>query len=570
MGPTKTVPPNAPLSAASCRGHGACQLFLLLMIGIGAAGIGRSAMAAETPPAVACDPYAKYECLDDYLGQGLGERLINYYKLEWGQPSAPVDPKAPPSRRDGWPATPMNTPPNPFTEWPYGGTTPLGVTRPGSIDSPFMAAIGATGPGKWLNDNNFQIYGWIDAGANISSSTVKPGGNAPAVYLITPNTAQLDQFVLLLDRFPDTVQKDHVDWGMRLSGMYGQNYRYTTAYGLASYQLLHDNKTNGYDFPMMYGELFLPTVAEGLMLRLGRFLSVPDIESQLAPSNYMYSHSMTYVYDNYTNTGLQSTLAVTPQWFVQLVVTVGTEATIGHLHSTIANPNPNRLYPGTSFKQDPGAMLSYTACVRWSQENGTDGFYACANAINTGQWGYDNLQWFGFTAFHKFDDRWHLSYEAYHMYQRNVPNLNNSYVQHLNKLYGTDGGTPFSAAASGILFNAPDEAQCSSSAVLTCTAGAYGTTAYLNYSPDPQNNFSIRPDFYWDPQGQRTGVATRYGNFAMGWQHWYSPQVEVRPELAFYHSFNAMAFNGNSNASPATAPDKSNEVILSGDIIWHF
>jgi len=106
---------------------------------------------------------------------------------------------------------------------------------------------------------------------------------------------------------------------------------------------------------------------------------------------------------------------------------------------------------------------------------------------------------------------------------------------------------------------------------LTCTAGSYGTTAYLNYSPDPLNNFSIRPEFYWDPQGQRTGTATRYGNFAVGWQHWWSPQVEARPELAFYHSFNAPAFNGNSTDQSGRFPaNKSNEVILSGDIIWHF
>jgi len=82
------------------------------------------------------------------------------------------------------------------------------------------------------------------------------------------------------------------------------------------------------------------------------------------------------------------------------------------------------------------------------------------------------------------------------------------------------------------------------------------------------NNFSIRPEFYDDSQGQRTGIPTRYGNFALGWQHWWSPQVEARPEIAFYHAFNALAFNGNSNA--AIAPNKQNEVVVSGDIIWHF
>ena len=51
--------------------------------------------------------------------------------------AAPADPKAPPSRRPGWgDSAPQTAPPMPFTEWPYGGSTNLGVTRPSSADSP--------------------------------------------------------------------------------------------------------------------------------------------------------------------------------------------------------------------------------------------------------------------------------------------------------------------------------------------------------------------------------------------------------------------------------------------------
>ena len=182
-------------------------------------------------------------------------------------------------------------------------------------------------------------------GGNLSTSSTKPGGNAPAAYDYTPNTIQLDQAVLYLDRFPDTVQTDHVDWGMRLSMLYGVDYRYTTAYGLASYQLLNENKVNGYDFPMIYGELFIPQVADGLMLRFGRFISIPDIEAQLAPNNYMYTHSLTYSFDNYTNTGLEGTVALNKNWTVGLGLTAGTEAWPTHLNDRLNNPYPN--VPGT-------------------------------------------------------------------------------------------------------------------------------------------------------------------------------------------------------------------------------
>ena len=71
--------------------------------------------------------------------------------------------------------------------------------------------------------------------------TVRGGvtsAGAPAAYDFNPNKIQLDQAVVYIERTPDTVQTDHVDWGFRVSAIYGTDYRYTTSYGLASYQLL--------------------------------------------------------------------------------------------------------------------------------------------------------------------------------------------------------------------------------------------------------------------------------------------------------------------------------------------
>jgi len=276
-----------------------------------------SAIAADMvfkAPATAtsCDPYSNYSCLDSYLGDDFLTRLYRYYELEWGHDGPPSDPKAPPSRRSDavWPPTPESTPPMPFTEWPYGGTTAIGVTRPNSADSPLMVALGNTRLGTAMNDAHIQVYGWVEPGANISTNSVKPGGNAPAGYDYTPNTVQLDQAVLYIERLPDTVQNDHFDWGFRVSGIYGVDYRYTTAYGLLSNQLLNQNSVNGFDMPMMYVDLYFPVIL-GLNVRIGRFISIPDIEAQLAPNNYTYVHSLTYTYDNFTNTGILATLAVT-------------------------------------------------------------------------------------------------------------------------------------------------------------------------------------------------------------------------------------------------------------------
>jgi len=45
--------------------------------------------------------------------------------------------------------------------------------------------------------------------------------------MYVPNIVSLDQAVIYVERIPDTVQMDHIDWGFRISGLYGENYRYT-------------------------------------------------------------------------------------------------------------------------------------------------------------------------------------------------------------------------------------------------------------------------------------------------------------------------------------------------------
>jgi hypothetical protein len=503
-------------------------------------------------------PYKDYKCLDAYLGDDFFTRLYRYYTLELGHEGPPADPKAPPARRAGWPDAPQSTPPMPFTEWPYGGATSIGVTRPSAADSPLMVAMANTGFGQFLNDQHVQIYGWVNGGGNISSNTLHPAGNAPAAYDVNPNSIQLDQALVYIERVPDTVQQDHVDWGFRFSAMYGENYRYTTAYGIASYQLLQHNLFDGYDFPMVYGELYIPQVLDGLVFRLGRFISVPDIEAQLAPNNYMYTHSMTYTYDNYTNTGLQSTLAINKNWFFQLGLTVGTEAAPWNAGVTLPNPLPNPVFPGTAMLKDPGAQPSVTTGVRWQSDSGWDNVYVVADGINSGTWGYNNLQWTGITWYHTINNQWHFSWEAYTLFERNVLNA----ADPAGIIAGS--GYPFAV----LKFNQPGFAICPDPQALTCDARSWSTVMYLNYHFAPLDNLSFRYEFFDDMEGQRTGVKSRYLEFGLGLQHWLSPQIELRPEVSYYNALDAPAFNGNPFEN--IAPTRHYAIIGAADVIWHF
>ena len=107
-----------------------------------------------------------------------------------------------------------------------------------------------------------------------------------------PNSFQPDQETLYIERQPDTVQTDHSDWGFRITSLYGIDYRFTTAKGCFSSQLLGHTNSNGsigneygYDMVMAYADLYFQHVAQGLNVRVGRYISLPDIEAQLAPNN---------------------------------------------------------------------------------------------------------------------------------------------------------------------------------------------------------------------------------------------------------------------------------------------
>ena len=93
--------------------------------------------------------------------------------------------------------------------------------------------------------------------------------------------------------------------------------------------------------------------------------------------------------------------------------------------------------------------------------------------------------------------------------------------------------------------------------------------SYWNYEFDPQNNLSFREEFYNDMQGQRTGYKTRYYSVGLGYQHWFGPQIEVRPEVVYYHSLDAKAFN-NNNFIGDTSQGKNYQLLISGDIIIHW
>ena len=207
-------------------------------------------------------------------------RLTTFYHQDWFS-SAPDTP--PPARRGL--ASPLQSPPFPSADWGYGGSPVLG--EPDSNFYPLMSAINE-------NRTRTKLYGWLDPTVNASSST---HSNAPVANDPFSNRLELNQFVLYLERLPNTVQRDHLDIGFHLTALYGTDYRYTTDKGYFSSQLLENKRQYGFDPSLEYLDIYLPHLGLSSNMRVGRFISIPGIEAQLSPNNYFFSHSLLYSID---------------------------------------------------------------------------------------------------------------------------------------------------------------------------------------------------------------------------------------------------------------------------------
>ena len=162
-----------------------------------------------------------------------------------------------------------------------------------------------------------------------------------------------------------------------------------------------------------------------------------------------------------------------------------------------------RFIPAPRCRRIPG-RASVTPGFRWTSDDGRDDLNLVADAINDGPWGYNNLQWFGGTYYHKFNDYWHVAFEAYNLHQNNVPNALNPAAAGII----AGGGTPFGPQHHAVQCAEPGAMQQSGG--LTCTASAQSFLTYLNYSPNELDNFSLRLEWYDDMEGQRTGTKSRY------------------------------------------------------------
>ena len=333
-------------------------------------------------------------------------------------------------KRRGYPA-PLD-PVFPSAEWlGCAGTMDIGIpdTDP---EYPLEKQIYKILPA--LKKNRIKMYGWIAPGGGYSSSR---NSNIPLSYAIVPKRIELDQAIFRVERVPDTVQQEHWDWGFRSTVLYGIDYRWTASQGWypATNELFNHNYLYGFDPMEQYGMIYIPKVCghkifQGMVMKFGRFISPPDIEAQLAPDNFLWTHSQMFTVDASTLTGLINTIKLNDNWTVQAGITGGNDMfcfdklaipTALLLAKWISKTNNDSIYGGANtvnngrFRgaraviQDENMITAINTQIRQGVANGAQGFVTVDGQPyqypNLNVAAHDNLQQYNLTWQHKFNDR---------------------------------------------------------------------------------------------------------------------------------------------------------------------
>ncbi|WP_460582353.1 outer membrane beta-barrel protein [Hymenobacter arcticus] len=369
---------------------------------------------------------------------------------------------------------------------------------------PLQKALGGQASSK------YRVYGWLNPSYTFSTSK---NSNIPVAYNIQPNKLVMSQAVIRFERIMNTMQTDHVDWGFRSSYLYGIDYRYTLAKGLFSNQLLKKNNLYGFDPIEQYVTLYVPKVAQGLTLRVGRYISPPDIEAQLAPDNYLFSHSLTFSYDPFTFTGALAALRLSPQVTVELGVHAG-----------------NELVPWSE-----SAKLNGQAFVRWVAKNNNNSIFGGINSLGEGSYSknHDNVQMGVATWGHRFSPKVHMMTEVYYLWQHD-------------------------ALAGGTVIEGPDRpwAGAGAGALIPGLSESVAAVNYFQVLLSPTSYLSVRNDLLDDIDGQRTGNKTVYSSHTIGYiRHFGGGLFTLRPEARYDHAYAAglLAYDKGTRRDQFTA-----------------
>jgi hypothetical protein len=197
----------------------------------------------------------------------------------------------------------------------------------------------------------------------------------------------------------------------------------------------------------------------------------------LSPQNFLYTHSLIFTADCYTQTGINASIKLNNQWTVQFGVHAGDD-----------------IAPWNAAAQPTGMAM-----LRWVSKRNNDSIWGGIDSINAGWFkaGHDDLQQDNLTWTHRFNKEgmFFTSTEGYYTYQSG-------------------------ALVGGTVNNGPPrtfDLETGPGVPIPGNAPAIGVVNYTEWKFSKHDFLSLRPlDILDDKKGERTGFATTYESWTVG------------------------------------------------------
>lgn len=346
-----------------------------------------------------------------------------------------------------------------------------------------MKSLQGTPLGCILDTNRFQISGWTEQSFTASSDA---HSNLPMGFNYLANNYLLQQNWLRIERSVVTSGTTEPTFGFRWDTILpGSDYRFTIARGLFSGQLTDNHgepNLYGIDPIQIYAEAYIPTIAQGMDIKVGKFFALYGVETNDAVSNSLCSHAYSFIYDPFTHAGVVTTTTLTKAWTVQAGLVLGSDVFI-----------------------DPADTPTFIGSIKWVRPDQRDSLLF-SMIVGSGRFNetrnFHNPEIFDLVYTHKINARLNYTYEGLFGFTTGVPDIG--------------------------------------------TAEWFGILNYLTYNFTPRLSGTTRLEFFDDIQGQRTGFKGLYTAFTAGLNFKPRKSIIVRPEVRYDYNDKSRPFEHHS------------------------
>jgi hypothetical protein len=370
-----------------------------------------------------------------------------------------------------------------------------------------MRELQGTWLGTLLDDNRTYMLGWIEQSYTASTDKVS---NVTVTWNDRANEYLLQQAWFRFGRSVVTSGTTSPSFGYQLDVLTGSDYRFTLPRGLLNTQLYNSTGAQnlyGVDPIQEYVSMYLPTVFQGVELRLGRVYTPWGVESLEAVSTPLLSRSYAFNFSPpFTHCGLAAYVTFSKEWSGVFMLANGNDVWWG-------DPAELPRFVGNIRWVQPGGRNTVTLATSFGSDRFNPAYATPPQqntvALATEPYGQNNFNAFDLVYTHQFNAVLSYNLEAIYGYQTNVP-------QAALAVPSSNGFANWCSAAH-----------------------------YLFWTISPKWGSIIRFETFDDFQGERTGFAGLYTAITTGVQYHINKSMVVRPELRYDDNLEQKPFEGH-------------------------